>query len=272
MIRAMLLLLRPKLSILNGVAAASGCLLVPGMPDERMILAAFCGVAFMTAGGSAINQVMEKDTDCLMMRTRLRPLPQGQFTPALAGFIGIAVILAGLSIIAVVGGLLPAIIGVVGMFWYLGVYTPLKHHSSFALALGGICGSIPPVIGWTITGGNPTDFRIVLLSGLLYLWQVPHFWLLLKRHENDYRIIGIRLPGSSQIRSAFMGLWITALTAATILLPVFGIVESRVALWYLLFPLAVLLLTMLQADKALFYCFNLFPLLLTLMLGIQKYL
>lgn len=272
MIRALLLLLRPKLSLLNGVAAVSGCLLIPGALEGKVLFASFSGVALLTAGGSALNQALEKDLDSMMLRTRLRPLPQGQLTLSAAVAIGVTIILTGFLLILSVGGLLPAMFGIAALIWYLAVYTPLKLRTPFALAIGGICGALPPIIGWTLAGGSPTDFRIILLAGLLYLWQVPHFWLLIRRHEDDYRLAGIELPGTSQRWVALMGIWITALVTATILLPALGVLENQVVLWYALFPLSLIVMAIMRAEKLLFSCYNLFPLLLTGMLGVQKYL
>jgi len=214
MIRALSLLLRPRLALLNGVAAVGGYLLFPAEPRGLALSAAFCGVALLAAGGSAINQVLERDLDRLMARTRLRPLPQGQLTPAAATFIAAGLILLGLMLLGAVGGLLPMLIGAAALAWYLVVYTPLKRRTPLALMIGALCGALPPIIGWCLAGGNPADYQAVLLAGLLYLWQIPHFWLLQRRHADDYRNAGIPLFGGSEIHAGFMGVWIMALIAA----------------------------------------------------------
>lgn len=267
-------MLRPKLSLLNGVAAAGGCLLFPSAMDLPVITAAFVGVALLAAGGSALNQVLERDLDSRMMRTRLRPLPAGTLKPSVAILIGAGAILAGLLLLTTVGGPLPMLLGVAALFWYLAVYTPLKRRTSLALPVGALCGAVPPLVGWCLAGGGLTDFRIMLLAGLLFLWQVPHFWLLQRRHGNDYAQAGIPLfrnnagPVSRDI--SFL-LWIVALISGAILLPVFGIIQPAVVPSFFLFLLLIIFLLFFRAGHYLFPYINCFPLLLTLLLVIQKH-
>lgn len=266
MIRALALLTRPRLALLNGVTAVAGYLLFPAEAHVTVLLAAFCGVALLAAGGSAINQVMEQDIDRLMERTRLRPLPRGQMTPAAATIIGGSMITGGLTLLGTVGGAPPALLGAGALLWYLALYTPLKRRTSFALMIGALCGAIPPLIGWCLAGGRLTDFRIMLLACLLYLWQIPHFWLLQRRHADDYRAAGIPLCGASGQNFGYPGVWIMALIAMSMLLPALGITGSHLSIWYALLPLPLVLLTLLRLEKALFTYLNLFPLLLTLAL------
>jgi protoheme IX farnesyltransferase len=266
MMRLLSLLLRPRLSLLNGVAAVGGCLLYPVGVKSGTLWAAFCGVALLAAGGSALNQVMERDLDRLMSRTMLRPLPQGELTPLAATVIGGAAILAGLLLLGAVGGSLPALLGIVALVWYLAAYTPLKRHTPLALLLGAVCGALPPVIGWCLAGGSPADYRVMLFAGVMYLWQVPHFWLFQRRHADDYRHAGIPLMETSAKGAGLFGLWLAALVAAAMLLPAFGIIPRPAALWYLLFPLPLIAFTLLRSEAALFSYLNLFPMLVTLTL------
>jgi protoheme IX farnesyltransferase len=269
MIRAIFLLLRPRLAVLNGIAALGGNLLFPGAPALGPMAASLGGIALLAAGGSAINQVQERDIDRLMKRTRRRPLPRGDLTPLAASGIGGLCILAGLMALAAAGGLLPALFGAAALIWYLGVYTPLKRRTPFALAIGALCGAFPPVIGWVIAGGAPADFRVILLSGLFYLWQIPHFWIFQRRHADDYRCAGIMQFGVRMQGTAPAGLcrlWIVALVAGAMLLPAFGIIGSRVAFWYTAFPCSLLLMSRIISETALLSCLSLFPLLVTLAL------
>ena len=273
MTRALAGLLRLKLSLLNGIAAVGGCLLYPSAVDLTGITASFIGVTLLAAGGSALNQVLELDLDNRMMRTRLRPLPQGELTPTSATAIGAGAILAGLLLLTAVGGPLPALLGVAALFWYLAVYTPLKRRTSLALPVGALCGSFPPLLGWCLAGGMPTDFRIMFLAGLLFLWQVPHFWLYQRRHQNDYRQAGIPLfcsrTGGTR-HDPFFWIWIAALSAGTMLLPAFGIIVRPLAHWYAVFPLSLFPIALLCTDRLLFRYLNLFPLLVSLLLLVQR--
>ena len=270
MIRALAQLFRPRLALLNGVTAVGGYLLFPGDPERIALWAAFCGVVFLAAGGSALNQVLERDLDRLMVRTKLRPLPQGQLTPTSATVIGTSVILIGLMLLGALGGLMPALLGAAALAWYLFVYTPLKRHTPLALMIGALSGALPPVIGWCLAGGHPSDYRIILLAGLLYLWQIPHFWFLQRRHAADYRTAGIPLFGASEKSAGFLGVWIMALIAAAMLLPALGVIHQQVSVWYALLPLPLAIMTLFRLETELFSYLNLFPLLVTLVLCIQR--
>lgn len=274
MIGALARLLRLKLSLLNGVAAAGGCLLFPAPLEPRCVAAALVGVTLLAAGGSALNQVLERDLDSRMARTRLRPLPTGQMMPAQAAAIGCGVLLIGLVLLLGTGGLLPPILGAAALFWYLAIYTPLKRRTSLALPVGALCGAMPPLVGWCLAGGQPTDFRIIFLAGLLFLWQVPHFWLYQQRHQDDYRQAGIPLF-CGRIEATGHGpcfwIWIAAFAAGAMLLPAFGIVERPLANWYAAFPLLLIPISLLCTDRLLFNYINLFPLLLSILLLIQNF-
>jgi len=272
-IRALSRLFRLPLALLNGVAALGGYLLFPGDPVMPSLWAAFFGVTLLAAGGSALNQVQERDLDRLMTRTRLRPLPQGELAPAVAAAIGAGVILAGLLLLGAVGGVTPVILGVTALACYLALYTPLKRRTPFALAIGAFCGALPPVIGWSLAGGIPTDYRVMVLAGLLYLWQIPHFWLFQRRHADDYRRAGFPLLVALFRDNGLSGLfwiWTAALVSATMLLPAFGIIDRHTEFWYALFPMALTIITLFRSERFLFSYLNLFPLFLTILLFAQK--
>jgi protoheme IX farnesyltransferase len=273
MIRPLLRLFRPRLALLNGVAATAGYLLHPAAVDTLSLASVFGGVALLAAGGSAINQVLECDLDRLMERTRQRPIPRGDLTTGTATGIGVAVILAGLMLLGMMGGPLPALLGLAALAWYLGVYTPLKRRTPFALAIGALCGALPPIIGWCLAGGSPTDYRVMLLAALLYLWQVPHFWFLQRRHQEDYRRAGVPLfgtHGTGADLAPFSRLWIFALITGAVLLPAFGIIEHHIAFWYAAFPLPIIVMSLFRFESALFSYLNLFPIMVTVILIVQR--
>ncbi|NVN90856.1 MAG: protoheme IX farnesyltransferase [Desulfuromonadales bacterium] len=252
---------------MNGVAAVGGYLLFSSEAHRGALCALFLGVLFLAAAGSALNQVLERDLDRLMLRTMIRPLPRGDLTTrAATSYAGVA-LCAGVALLVVFCGSVSVLMGATALFWYLAVYTPLKRRSNCALVFGAVCGALTPVIGWCAAGGSPFDYRIMFLAGLLYLWQVPHFWLLQRRHADDYQRAGLPLVVmgvEGGVVSSLFWLWIVALVAGTMLLPAFGIIPPRASLWYAAFPLPLVLLFMLRSEKALFSYLNLFPLLVTL--------
>ncbi|MEI6206659.1 MAG: protoheme IX farnesyltransferase [Desulfuromonadales bacterium] len=261
-------LLRWRLALLNGMAATCGYLLYPSGIDLLQLVAVYGGTALLAAAGSTFNQVLEQDLDCVMERTKGRPLPSRVMSVSTAFVIGAACLFCGLLCLGRTGGAVPPLIGVVTLVWYLAVYTPLKRRTALALPIGALCGAAAPLIGWTLAGGACADHRILLIAGVMYLWQVPHFWLLQRRHRDDYRAAGIPLCeiATGDGRIPLCALWIIALAAGTMLLPVVGIIPQIHAIWCVLFFLPLLLSFLARSEKTLFACFNLFPLLLTLMI------
>jgi protoheme IX farnesyltransferase len=260
-------LFRLPLALMNGIAALGGYCLFPGQRSGETMLIACAGVTLLAMGGTALNQVLERDLDALMVRTGRRPLPRGEMTPAAATSIGCGVLVAGGAILFVAGGLMPVLLGVAALVWYLTVYTSLKPRTPLALPLGALCGAVPPLIGWCLAGGDPTDFRIVTLAGLFFIWQIPHFWLLQKRHADDYRRAGIPIFA---VRPGFYGLWLVALTATALMMPAFGIVGHRTAYWYGLFASLLLIMALCRSERTFFSFLNLFPVLVTLTLLIRS--
>jgi protoheme IX farnesyltransferase len=266
MIGRLLLLFRIPLSLMNGIAALGGYCLFPGQRSGEFMLAACGGVTLLAMGGAALNQVLERDIDTLMTRTSRRPLPRGEMTLAGAAIVGSGAVLAGCAVLFIAAGPLPVLLGLAALAWYLMVYTPFKRRTPLALPLGALCGAVPPLIGWCLAGGNPTDFRIITLAGMFFLWQIPHFWLLQKRHADDYRRAGIPL---FTIRPGLFGLWLLALTATALMLPAFGIIGHYAAYWYGLFLSILLVMARCRSEWSLFSYLNLFPVLVTLILLIQ---
>src|SRR6266511_4645361 len=172
------------------VSAAAGFMLrAPLGADFPWVrgLIVLLGVMLLSSGASALNQVQERDRDALMARTANRPLPAGRLSHAHALAFAALATAAGAGVLWVGGGRTAGVLGLIAAVFYNGVYTPwLKPTSPFAAVPGAIPGSIPPVIGWVAGGGNLTDAGAVILFGILFLWQMPHFWALALRYRRDY--------------------------------------------------------------------------------------
>lgn len=266
MIRDLARLFRLRLSLMNGVAALAGCLLAPEPVVTGIMASAFAGVTLLAMGGSALNQVLERDLDLQMQRTMDRPLPRRTMGVGQAVLAGLMAIVCG-SMLLAAGNPLAPLLGLAALAWYLGVYTPLKCRTPLALPVGALSGAMPPVIGWVLAGGTPADFRILLLAGLFYLWQVPHFWLFQQRHADDYRRAGIPL---FRLHPGQFGLWVAALAAAALLLPLFGVAgrHSLPCLALLLLPLAASWFC--RSERLRSVCLNLVPLVITLVLALPR--
>lgn len=265
--RTMAKLFRLPLSLMNGTAAAAGYLLFPSPVQLPALLALFLGVALMAAAGSALNQVLERDLDALMRRTCDRPLPTGKLTVAAAFLAGFAALAAGAFLLFFMAGTVPAAIALLTLLWYLALYTPLKRVSPLALLVGGLCGCGAPFVGWSAAGGGITDFRVILLAGVIYLWQVPHFWMLQRKHADDCRRAGFPVftpPAGANGSSPLCRHWIMAMIAATLMLPAFGVIQATPLLCSLLLPLPLLLRSWKRWERFTGLLLHCYPLLVTL--------
>lgn len=233
MARAMpfLALFRPPITLMTAASALAGYALYPAPPEAAVAAYLLTGVALLAAGCSALNQVQERDVDARMRRTCRRPVASGRLSAAAGLLLALLPLASGLLLLATVDSN-AAGLGAFALFWYNGIYTPLKRVTAFAALPGTLCGALPPLIGWTAAGGAPGDYRIVLLAGLLCLWQIPHFWFFALKHRQDFLQAGLptifdRFTAEQVKRVALT--WVFSLAAATLLLPAFGLVQTPVA-------------------------------------------
>jgi protoheme IX farnesyltransferase len=221
-------LCRAPIAFFAACAAVTGGLLAPQQSPSFVGVTALA-VFILAGGASALNQYQERDIDGRMERTRRRPLPAGVISPSHALSIALLLIFAGLSMLVLAGGKGPAFLGMIAVLWYNGAYTYLKRLTAFAAVPGAIVGMIPPVIGWTAAGGGLADPRLIVVCLLFFLWQVPHFWLQILHHGEEYEQAGLpsltKVLGKRQIaRITFI--WICSTTVASLLLPLYGNLTS----------------------------------------------
>jgi heme o synthase len=147
------------------------------------------GTGLVAGGASAFNQVIERDLDALMKRTRLRPLPDQRLQPIEGLLFGSAITLAGLLMIVMSANLLAAAVALATLLSYVVVYTPLKRRSSFGTVIGAIPGALPPIIGWAASSGSLPP-QAWTLFGIMFLWQLPHFLAIAWMYREDYARAG----------------------------------------------------------------------------------
>jgi protoheme IX farnesyltransferase len=179
-------LTKPRLNLLVVASSAAGYYLgathrVEGLP----MAVAVTGTALVAGGAAVLNQVYERDTDALMRRTRLRPLPDGRVAPADARAFGYALSGLGLVLLAARANLLAALLALVTLIVYLTIYTPLKRRSSISTLVGAVPGALPPLIGWTASHGHVTAGGAALFA-IVFLWQIPHFMAIAWLYRDDY--------------------------------------------------------------------------------------
>lgn len=228
-------LFRPPIALFAACSGLTGYLLADGR-DVWTTGAVFTGTLLLAAGASALNQYQERDVDALMERTRTRPLPAGLLTGRQALGLSLLTMIAGLCILRL-AGLTAILLGVFAVAWYNGCYTPLKRRSAFAAVPGAVVGMLPPAMGWAAAGGALGDRRLWALMFLFFLWQVPHFWLQILHHGEEYEQAG--LPSlSSRLGRDQLGrvifAWVYASAASGLLLPLYGTVSTQLFSFLLL--------------------------------------
>lgn len=183
-------LAKPRLNVLVVASALAGYAMAGGDSARiGLVLATVVGTALVAGGASAFNQLIERDTDGLMKRTRLRPLPDHRILPVEAAVVATALSLAGLLILALGANLLAAGVAFTTLVTYAAVYTPLKPQTSFATVIGAIPGALPPVIGWAAAQDAVPQGAWVLF-GIVFLWQLPHFLAIAWIYREDYARAG----------------------------------------------------------------------------------
>lgn len=183
-------LVKPGISISVALTTATGYLLAAGFFDIQVIYPTI-GVLLMAMSASAFNQIIEKDTDKLMNRTRSRPLVSQTVTLNQAVITAILLAMAGFLTLSVFNSFVIATLALFNLLWYNLIYTPLKYKIAFAAFPGGLVGAIPPVLGWMAAGGHISDRTSIALAVFFFIGQIPHFWLIVLKYSSDYIQSGI---------------------------------------------------------------------------------
>jgi len=183
-------LTKPRINVLVVATSAAGYYLgAQGGIQALPIASAVAGTALVAGGAAVLNQVYERDTDALMRRTRMRPLPDGRVSVADATIFGLALSAAGLALLAARANLLAALLAFATLVTYLTVYTPMKRRTSLATLVGAGPGALPPLIGWTAARGGVSLGGFALFA-IVFFWQIPHFMAIAWMYRDDYRIAG----------------------------------------------------------------------------------
>jgi protoheme IX farnesyltransferase len=179
-------LTKPRLNVLVVATSAAGYYLGTATPPAPWSMAqAVCGTALVAAGSAVLNQVYERDTDALMRRTRLRPLPDGRVTADEAAVFGVGLAALGILLLMVRTNALAALLALATLILYVVIYTPLKRRSDIATLVGAIPGALPPLIGWAAAHGSLSVGGWVLFA-IVFLWQIPHFMAISWLYREDY--------------------------------------------------------------------------------------
>jgi protoheme IX farnesyltransferase len=153
---------------------------------------ALLGIAMVSSGTAALNEVMEANVDGRMRRTAMRPLPSGRMSRAHAATVGLALTLGGSAYLAICVNLLTGLLVFLTALVYLAVYTPLKKVSPVCTFVGAFPGAMPVVLGWTAARGRIETATLVLFA-IMFVWQFPHFLSIAWLYREDYEEGGIKM-------------------------------------------------------------------------------
>jgi protoheme IX farnesyltransferase len=167
------------------ITTASGFLFAAKHVDALLLLHALIGTALVAAGTNALNQYIERDHDAKMHRTRTRPLPAGRITPRAALLFSSAIAVIGTLYLGLLVNWLTAFLGAFTLTSYIFVYTPLKRMSTVCTIVGAIPGAVPPLMGWT-AATDAIGAGGIIVFGILFLWQLPHFMAISWMYRDDY--------------------------------------------------------------------------------------
>jgi protoheme IX farnesyltransferase len=233
LVRDLLTLMKARITVATTVTTGAGYILAAGQARGEIWLP-LIGTFLLASGSSALNQCQEVEIDSRMPRTCNRPLPAGRLSLTAGFFFSGLLILFGLYFLASVerNSLLLLGLGGFAVFWYNGVYVYLKRVTAFAAVPGALVGALPPMIGWVAGGGELRDPLILLLAAFFFIWQIPHFWLLLLMQGDEYGAAGLPtlttvFSPRQLIRITFM--WILATAVAGVVLPA---VARQAVPWY----------------------------------------
>ncbi|CAN5671887.1 heme o synthase [soil metagenome] len=223
-------LTKPRMNFLVVITTMVGFLLAGknGATDWRLLFHAVLGTALCAAAAAVINQLIERDHDALMPRTRNRPIPGGRIAPIEAAVLGGAFGVAGVSYLYLLVNPLTALLGFTTIALYLLVYTPAKRFTTLNTVIGAVPGAIPPIMGFTAAQNAVSPAAIALFS-ILFFWQMPHFLAIAILYRDDYRAGGFKMLPSVEenpklpITGRMMILYSIALIPVSLFPVMFGV-------------------------------------------------
>lgn len=246
--RALVELSKPGITLMEAVTAAVGFWVAKpwehyAIGDMILRLAGIItGVLFLGASAGAANHILERENDARMQRTSLRPLPAHRISLRGALLYSLAAFIIGIVILLLLDWQV-AMLGAATVLLYTLIYTPLKSRSAIALFIGGIPGALPVIGGWVAGGGTLVSIEALMLGGIMFWWQLPHFLALAIMYAEDYRRGGTVLLANGQAEPLA---WHTLVYAALLVLSsvgwfvwgngglLYGIGCAGLSLWLLL--------------------------------------
>ena len=216
---------KPGLSSLVIFTTGGGVFLAGGNPDIWTILSSVIGTTMVVASANSLNNYIERESDKLMARTRVRPLPSGRMEPWVALVYGIVLMVIATPWMALHTTTMAASLAVIAWAVYVFLYTPMKRRSWLNVLVGGIAGAMPPLIGWTAVTGS-IDAPGMALFAVLFLWQMPHSLAISMYLKEEYTAAGLKvLPAevSDAVTRVHIFAYVVALVGVSLYLAELGL-------------------------------------------------
>jgi len=210
-------LMKLKLSALVVLSSVLGYLMGTSSADFIEILTLILGGTLLTGGSNGFNQVWERNQDALMNRTAGRPLPTGSLSVEMAVLFSGFISITGIGILWLFLNPLCGILGLLALYSYVFLYTPLKRVNSVGVTVGAFPGAIPPMLGYVAASGS-FGLEPGLLFALQFMWQFPHFWSIAWVAKADYDKGGFKMLPFNKGKTRFTSFYIAL--SSLLLIPV----------------------------------------------------
>jgi len=218
-------LAKPRVTLMVLITTAGGAWLAPGTIGWVQLVAAVLGTTGIVAAANALNCYLERESDKYMARTRSRPLPAGRMPPRHALLFGLGLTALSLPALTWLVNPVTGLLAAIALVSYVWIYTPMKALSPRALVVGAVPGAMPPLMGWTAVTGR-IEWPGVVLFGILFLWQLPHFIAISVYRIREYDKAGLATVPSRRgmgAAKAQVFWWIATLVPVSLMLVPLGI-------------------------------------------------
>ncbi len=222
-LRDYLELTKPRIAVLELVTVTVGALAAASlnpigwMRGDWVLAHALLGTWLVASSASVFNQIWERETDGVMSRTAKRPLPAGRLGLLEASVFGVLTGVLGIAELAWMVNPLTAGLGALSWLLYVLIYTPMKTRTAANTIVGAFPGALPIVMGWTSAGGT-LGLPALVLFGIVFFWQFPHFMAIAWLCREDYRFAGLQMITGFDPRGILTGA--TAVATSLVLIVV----------------------------------------------------
>jgi protoheme IX farnesyltransferase len=222
MFNTILELTKYRLSLSVIFSSVAGYLIAIDYFSIETFLLLFFGGFFLVGASNGFNQIIERERDSIMDRTKNRPIPLGKISPRSAFIICLIMILSGIVLLYLIN-FRTAFFGLISTLIYLFLYTPLKTRTPLCVFFGAISGAIPFMLGW-VAATNKFGIEPGVLFMIQFFWQFPHFWAIGWLSHDDYKKAGFKMlpTGKKDKSTAFQIVFYTIWTILVSLIPLSG--------------------------------------------------